>query len=118
MIIISGYSVDSGPIDDLNGIYHSVNNKFERASVLILKSDSTFIYKYAVGGCQAEITGRWNQKEKMIEMTNDPEFFNSDSIIYPDMSRENWMIKKKGLKPTGPIDSGCLVEAGLHKKVK
>jgi hypothetical protein len=41
----------------LIGTYYSINNEFERWSIMDLTSDGKFIYSYGIGGCQAQVTG-------------------------------------------------------------
>lgn len=100
------------------GAYYSTANKFERYSILILENDNKFIYKYGVGGCQAEVKGNWRTEGKKLRLTNDDEFLNNDIIKYPDMSLTTWSIKRTGVKPDKIIDSGCVKDNKLHVKKK
>lgn len=102
--------------DELIGVYESMGNKFERYSILILSKDNLFIYKYGVGGCQGEIKGKWTIENKKVKLTNDREFLNHKTIVYPDMSLTAWTVKKNGIKPDHLVDSGCVKENQLHRK--
>jgi hypothetical protein len=102
--------------DGLIGVYESKGNKFERYSILILNKDNVFIYKYGVGGCQGEIKGKWTIENKKVKLTNDQEFLNHGTIVYPDMSLTTWTVKKIGVKPDKLVDSGCVKESQLHIK--
>lgn len=117
------------------GTYYSVNNEFERWSIMKLSSDGKFIYSYGVGGCQANVTGVYKIRNNKLIFKNDPEFTKQhlDSInqeivindsttinlpqpVYPDLSLVEWDVKKRYIKPTKPLDCGCLIESGKHKK--
>jgi hypothetical protein len=119
----------------LIGTYYSINNDFERWSIMDLTSDGKFIYSYGIGGCQAQVTGVYKIRNNKLIFKNDPEFTKQhlDSInqeividdsttinlpqpIYPDLSLVEWNVKKRYIKPTKPVDSGCIVESGKHKK--
>ena len=101
---------------NLAGQYTSVDNGFEKASVLTLNSDSTFTYYYMLGGCEDKIKGKRTNKYRSIILQTD---FNKDSILYhvPDLNNISWKITQKGLKPSDTIDNGCFKEFALHKKV-
>ncbi len=104
---------------------------------MTINRDSTFLYYYSVGGCQAKITGRWRIKDKLLKLSNDYVFTTDyapslDSTIqindtltinipvagYPDLSKVNWKIGKNYLKPLGIIDTGCLKEKWKHVKIQ
>jgi hypothetical protein len=104
--------------DGLIGVYESMDNKFERYSILTLNKDKVFIYKYKVGGCQGEVKGKWTIENKKVRLTNDQEFLNHETIVYPDMSLTTWTVKKIGVKPDNLVDSGCVKENQLHIKKK
>ena len=114
----------------LTGVYSSVNNKFERWSTMTLNGDSTFIYNYGLGGCQAEIKGTFTVRNSKIEFANDSEITSneivnlteSDSLIseigtpfYPNLSLVDWKVGNNFIKPLGTVDSGCLQESAKHK---
>ncbi|WP_336129349.1 hypothetical protein [Mesoflavibacter sp. CH_XMU1422-2] len=120
---------------ELVGTYYSVDNEFERWSIIELQADGTFKYKYGLSACQAEITGTYSVANKKIRFKNDREYTKKylqserDSIIksdstfigigipvYPDLSLTEWKIKKSGIKPMSEIDCGCIIENGKHKK--
>ena len=121
--------------DELNGIYYSVDNKFEKWSIIELQENGIFKYKYGLSACQAEITGTYSVENKKIKFKNDKEFrkkyleaerdslIKTDSTfigvgipIYPDLSLTEWKIKKNSIKPISEIDCGCIIEKGKHKK--
>jgi len=121
--------------EELNGIYYSVDNKFEKWSIMELKENGVFKYKYGLSACQAEITGTYSVENNKIKFKNDQEFTKKyleaerDSLIktdstfigigipiYPDLSLTEWKIKKSSIKPISEIDCGCIVEKGKHKK--
>ena len=101
---------------NLAGQYASVDNKFERSSVLRLNNDSTFIYYCMLGGCRDEINGKWFTKNKSIYLRADT---SKNTIYYrvPDLYSISWTITKKGVKPSETINVGCIKEHGLHLKV-
>ena len=108
--------------NDLIGKYYSINNKFERWSIIELKNDGKFIYKYGLSGCQSEINGTYLITKNKIKFKNDTEFINqsikTDSLtpIYPDMSLTEWIIFKDYIKPIEEINTGCIKEKGKHRK--
>ncbi len=118
MTIISLAFLGQDSNDALIGVYESMDNKFERYSILILEKDKVFIYKYGGGGCQGEIKGKWTIANKKVKLTNDQEFLYHETIVYPDMSLTSWTVKKIGIKPDKLVDSGCLKENQLHIKKK
>ncbi|MFT3701534.1 MAG: hypothetical protein QM802_04155 [Agriterribacter sp.] len=103
--------------NDVTGVYLSVNNKFEKASALTLNNDSTFLYEYALGGCQDEVKGKWALKSNQIYLTLN---INRDSVVYhiPDLNNVSWTIVPSGIRPNTIIDNGCFKEKALHKKQK
>jgi hypothetical protein len=58
----------------LIGTYYSINNEFERWSIMDLTSDGKFIYSYGIGGCQAQVTGVYKIRNNKLIFKNDPEF--------------------------------------------
>jgi len=120
--------------NNLIGEYHSVNNRFEGFSNLILLDGSRFVYEYAFGGCQGNITGYWKIDGKYLKLECDKEFNNNsttsekitignDSLImtipkpfYPDLNNIKWKIGNNWVKPVNAIDSGCMIEKGKHKR--
>lgn len=100
--------------DRLVGVYKAKDNAFEKWSILTLQRDKRFKYEFGVGGCQGEITGTWDTKENKLLMTTDKEFLDDENIFYPDMSLTTWSIRKKGIKPNGSVDSGCVKETRIH----
>lgn len=117
---ISCFGQSSEQKKNLLGIYNSQNNKFEKWSIIELKNEGKFIYKYCLGGCQAEITGTYVVAKNIISLKNDPEFLNNNreefSPIYPDMSLTKWIIMRNFIRPKKIIDSGCIKEKGKHFK--
>lgn len=116
LFLVSFNAHGQGANKRLVGTFAPKNNAFEQWSVLTLQGDQRFTYNYGVGGCQDEISGTWDVKGKKLIMTNDKKFLNHDTIFYPDMSLTTWTIKKKGVKPNGSVDSGCIKETRLHSK--
>jgi hypothetical protein len=104
--------------DGLIGVYKSTGDKFEKYSTLTLEKENRFIYKYGAGGCQGEVMGTWTIENKRLKLTNDKVFLNNETIVYPNLSLTTWTIKKTGVKPDKLIDSGCVKDNHLHKKVK
>jgi hypothetical protein len=117
---------------ELPGTYSSVNNKFERWSIMKLNNDGTFSYNYGVGGCQATVTGTYKVDNTKIEFKNDSEFLSKsdeeqfiiDSLMiaiptyyYPNLGLSHWRIGKDFIKPLSSIDTGCLEESGKHKRI-
>ncbi|MEP1033619.1 hypothetical protein [Ekhidna sp.] len=117
-------------VNEVAGTFSSVNNKFERWSVMTLDQNGTFIYSYGVGGCQAKVTGTFSVDNSMLKFVNDSEFaskvntedmttdsltYNIGTPLYPDLSLVDWKIGKNFIKPLNSVDSGCLVESGKHK---
>lgn len=120
---------------ELNGTYYSVDNEFEKWSIMELQENGVFKYKYGLSACQAEITGTYSVENRKIRFENDREFtkkyleserdsliksdstFNGIGIpIYPDLSLTEWKIKKNSIKPISEIDCGCIIEKGKHRK--
>jgi len=119
--------------ENLAGTYYSVNNKFEKWSILLLYDNYRFEYQYALGGCQAIVTGKWTIENKLLRLASDNEFDPNDTIgekviindtvtlsfnktSYPNFSNFGWRISNNWLKPLGNIDNGCFIENGKHKK--
>ena len=119
---------------ELSGLYYSVDNEFERWSIMELSENGTFKYKCGLSACQSEVTGTYSVEKNQIRFKNDKEFTKEylekerdslDSIfpgigipIIPDLSLTEWKIKKNAIKPISEIDCGCITEKGKHKKVK
>ena len=117
---------------DLIGVYYSVDNEFERWSIMELRENGIFKYKYGLSACQSEVTGTYSVEKNRIRFKNDREFTKEyleqerdslDSIfpgigipIIPDLSLTEWKIKKNAIKPISEIDCGCITEKGKHKK--
>jgi len=97
---LSGQTTENGLI----GNYYSIENKFEKSAIIELKKDGTFEFKYALGGCQGEISGLWTIENKKIRFKNDLEYRNA----LPDLSLFLWTVKKNGIRPDGEINCGCL----------
>jgi hypothetical protein len=100
----------------LIGVYKSNENSFERYSIMTLETNNRFIYKYRLGGCQGEVRGKWKIVDKKIAFENDPSFLNDSIIHYPNLGLTTWTVKTIGIKPEGPVDSGCMKEDNLHLK--
>ena len=117
---ISFFGQNSEQKKDLLGVYNSQNNKFEKWSIIELKDDGKFIYKYGLSACQAEITGTYIVEKNIISFKNDSQYLNNNhekfSPIYPDMSLTKWVIKQNFIKPKKIINSGCVKEKGKHFK--
>jgi len=120
---------------DISGTYHSVNNRFEKWSIMELNKNGSFKYNYGLGGCQGIITGTYRINNWLIYFVNDKEFTKeylkavNDSIskidstfvnigtpIMPDLSLTEWKIKNNAIKPISEIDCGCIIEKGKHIK--
>lgn len=99
----------------LSGVYISVDSKFERLSSLTLQRDSSFVYKYLLGGCQDKITGKWTVVQNEVNLKTN---INKDTVQYhmPDLNNIRWSVTKAGLKPDRIIDNGCFQTTSLHKK--
>jgi len=119
--------------ENLVGTYYSVNNKFEKCSILLLFDNNRYEYQYVLGGCQANVTGEWKIENKLLRLVSDNEFDPNDTTgekvmindtvtltfyktSYPNFSNFGWKIGKNWLKPLGNIDTGCFIENGKHKK--
>jgi hypothetical protein len=128
-------SIGQNKKTELNGTYYSVDNEFEKWSIMELQQNGVFKYKYGLSACQAEITGTYSVINRIIRFKNDREFtekyleserdslIKSDSTfigigipIYPDLSLTEWKIKKNSIKPISEIDCGCIIEKGKHRK--
>ena len=117
---------------DLFGIYYSIDNEFEKWSIMELRENGIFKYKYGLSACQSEVTGTYSVENNRIRFKNDREFTKEyleherDSLnsifpgigipIIPDLSLTEWKIKKNSIKPISEIDCGCIIEKGKHKK--
>jgi len=82
----------------------------------VLDKDNRFIYKSGLGGCQVEITGTWTVEKKKIKFTNDKEFMDNETILYPNLGQTTWTVKKFGIKPDKGVDSGCVKDGKLHRR--
>lgn len=96
---------------------------FELLSVLTLKENNEFEYKYAVGGCQAVVTGTWTDKNGIVKLTSDTEFLpkaETDPMApaYPIFDNTRWKVRTKGLQPVEEIDTGCFKTRKLHKRIR
>jgi hypothetical protein len=100
--------------DGLLGTYESIDNGFERYSIVALNQDNRFIYRSGLGGCQVEVTGTWTIENKKLKFTNDKEFLVNNTIRYPNLGLTTWTIKKLGIKPDKIVDSGCVKDDKLH----
>jgi hypothetical protein len=105
---------------ELLGIYVSRDNKFEKWSIVELRENGKFVYKYGLSACQGEVAGTYTFEENTIRFKNDAEFVNKMreefSPIYPDMSLTKWKVTKKFIKPKNVIDSGCIKTNRKHYK--
>jgi len=120
---------------ELIGSYYSVNNKFERWSIIRLLEKQNFEYEYGVGGCQGKVTGKWTVERNFLKLVNDPKFnlnkkLENDTIlliddsikfslpkpIYPNLGLTRWKIGNDWIKPVKSINTGCFKEKGKHKK--
>ena len=118
--------------NNLIGIYYSVDNEFEKWSIMELRENGIFKYKCGLSACQSEVTGTYSIENNRIRFKNDREFtkeyleYERDSLdsifpgigvpIIPDLSLTEWKIKKNSIKPISEIDCGCIIEKGKHKK--
>lgn len=118
----------------IEGTYYSVDNEFEKWSIMQLFANGTFKYKYGLSGCQGEITGKYFIFNKKITFKNDEIFTEAyikkqtDSLkkidsmsteiypFYPDLNLVDWKIYKNAIKPISKIDTGCIIEKGKHIK--
>lgn len=121
MLFLMSFSNEIRNKNGLAGTY--AIGEFELWSILTLKSDKKFEYKYAVGGCQATITGKWTEENGMLKLTSDLEFSNkatSDAMApsYPVLDNILWKVKADGLKPIKEIDTGCFKTKKLHKRIE
>jgi len=122
IFLIIGFPLKQKETKTLIGNYYSVNNKFERLSVMQLNENGKFIYSYSLSGCQAKITGTYIVSNDRIKFSNDKEFLdvaNSSGFgkpIYPNLSLIEWKIKGNYIKPNGKINCGCFIENGNHIK--
>jgi len=115
------------------GVYHSVNNTFERWSTMELGVDKIFWYHYGVGGCQATVTGSYEVIDGVIYFKNDTMFTDTyqqsqahsivvnDSLTievgvpyYPDLSLVEWTVGRRSIKPVATIYTGCMEEDRKH----
>ena len=84
---------------------------------MILEKNNRFTYKSGLGGCQTEVKGTWTVENKKLKFTNDKEFTDNGTILYPDLGLTTWTIKKTGIKPDGLLDKGfCFKVDKLHRK--
>ena len=115
------------------GNYNSVDNKFEKWSILLLQKENRFVYKYGQGGCQGEVTGSWIKKGNYLLLENGSEYINNENNktdllqvndtlameiplpFYPNPGKVKWKIKGNSLKTEDEIDTGCFYEKGIHK---
>ncbi|NHN25427.1 hypothetical protein FIA58_007040 [Flavobacterium jejuense] len=113
--------------EKIEGIYYSVDNKFEKFSIMKLFDNGTFQYSYGLSGCQGKLTGKYFIDNKRITFKNDEIFTEvylekqTDSLakitpFYPDLSIVDWKIYKNAIKPISKINTGCIVEKGKHLK--
>jgi hypothetical protein len=102
--------------DGLIGEYFSIENKFESFSIINLERDNRFTYSYGIGGCRAEVKGKWKIQDKKLVFKNDSSFLNNKEIRYPDLGQSTWTVKKTGVQPDKIVDSGCLKTDKLHLK--
>jgi hypothetical protein len=116
----------------LIGKYYSVNNKFEKQSIMELCENGIFKYKYSLSACQGQVTGKYTVVKNRIQFKNDKEFTKEflekerDSLnsifpgieipIIPDLSLTEWKIKNNSIKPITKINCGCFIEKGEHKR--
>ena len=134
LLLITLTSFNYQKSEKIEGVYYSVDNQFEKWSIMELSDDGTFKYKYGLGGCQSEVTGKYFINNKSIRFKNDEIFTETylekqtDSLkeidstlagitpFSPDLSLVDWEIYKNAIKPVSKIDTGCIVEKGKHIK--
>lgn len=135
LFFITSHSVKVSDEKTLAGKYYSVNNSFERFSIMELVANGKFVYSYALGGCQGIVEGTYIVKDGKIKFKNDYKYTQlyqqreKDSLIahdplalniglsfIPDMSLVEWKIKSNYIKPFFKIDCGCILERGKHIK--
>ena len=103
---------------NLLGVYASDRNSEEQSSLLELRKNYRFIYKYRLGACEGEVRGVWGKVQGKLKLKNDVEFLNKGSIQYPDLSLVTWSINKNGIKPDDPFYACGFIEKSLHRKIK
>ena len=121
MLFLMSFTVQSGSKKEIVGRYGV--GGFEFLSILTLNENNEFEYRYAVGGCQAVVTGIWTEESGMVKLTSSSEFLpkaEPDSMApkYPVFENTMLKVKAKGLKPVEEIDTGCFKTKKLHKRVK
>ena len=145
LFLIFGFSFLNPETDGFVGKYYSIDNKFERFSGMELTENGRFVYKYALGACQGYVEGSYTIIKHHIKFKNDYKYTieylkkERDSLkivdsmlivnnpdfakIYdlypfiPDLSLTEWIIKSNSIRPILPIDCGCVIERGKHKKI-
>ncbi|SIR50102.1 hypothetical protein [Pontibacter lucknowensis] len=120
-LILSSFTLQSENKKEVAGTYGI--GAFEFLSVLKLNENKEFEYRYAVGGCQAVVTGTWMEESGIVKLTSNSEFLPKDdpdpmAPTYPVFDNTKWKVKAKGLKPVEEIDTGCFKTKKLHKRIK
>ncbi|MBC7921719.1 MAG: hypothetical protein H7Z75_11610 [Ferruginibacter sp.] len=99
-----------------------VLTRFEFSSILYLKENNRFKYKYSLGGCQGSIEGQWSKEENGLKLTSEKQtqLDESDNLnpFYPLFRGHYWRVEKRGIKPEKKVDTGCFQTRGIHKKVR
>jgi hypothetical protein len=117
LVLLTSLTKGQSTHDGLVGAYESKSNGFEWSSVMILEKKNRFTYTSALGGCQTEVKGTWTVEDKKLKFTNDKEFTDHGTILYPNLGLTTWTIKKTGIKPDGLLDKGfCFKDDKLHRK--
>ena len=67
--------------------------------------------------CQGEVKGKWTIESKRLNFTNDKEFLDNETIVYPKLGLSTWTVKKIGVKPgKAAVEGGCVKDGELHLK--
>ena len=115
------FTIQSESKKELAGTYSI--GEFEFWSIMTLKGNNEFEYKYGVGGCQATVNGKWTEENGMVKLTSDAEFLQQADAgsmvpLYPIFDNTLWKVKANGLKPVKEIDTGCFKTKKLHRRIK
>ena len=120
IVLIIFLTPHSTEIKKIEGVYYTHGKII--SSELSIKSDNRFEYFYRLGGCQGTVYGKWKLNEKRLILNADDEFLRIPSkeypAIYPRFETFVWKVKRKGLRPTKEIDTGCFQIKRLHRKIK
>ncbi|MBK8503732.1 MAG: hypothetical protein IPL46_16880 [Saprospiraceae bacterium] len=103
----------------MEGIYYAHGRIV--SSELRIKSDNQFEYFYRLGACQSTVYGKWELGEKILILTAEESFLEDPpgdlSPFYPRFDQFEWKKRRRGLRPTREIDTGCFKIDKLHRKM-